>query len=304
MAQTASTGNLSNVQETIINAARFVQEHNAPSWQLIEKIPLPQGASTVRVPKVGQFVVSDLVDGLDMTDEQSIGLTYVDLTSTERGAKIIVTDKLVRQNGTTPIFSMIGRQFGDAAARKQDRDTQALYSALNGGTAFGAAASSMGLGAFAGAIARARGGGKSSTSASAETGFESFNPTYAIVHPHSAYDVVQSATAIGSGTSMKVNDQREERYLQSFFTGISFNGVDLYESGNINVDSSGDMTGVIAQRDALVGLTSVSWRTERQRDASARGFELNHVADYGVFELDDKKGAPLLYDAGVPGTSS
>lgn len=262
--QNATTGNLANVQETIINAARFVQEHNAPSWQLIEKIPLPQGASTVRVPKVGQFVVSDLIDGQDMTDEQSIGLTYVDLTSTERGAKIIVTDKLVRQNGTTPIFSMIGRQFGDAAARKQDRDTQALYSALNSGTAFGSSGSSMGIGAFAGAIARARGGGRTDSS---ETGNESFNPTYAIVHPHTAYDVVQSATAIGSGTSMKVNDQREERYLQSFFTGISFNGVDLYESGNINVDSSGDMTGVIAQRDALVGLTSVSWRTERQRDA-------------------------------------
>ena len=299
--QTATTGNLSGVQETNINAARFVQEHNAPSWQLIEKIPLPQGASTVRVPKVGQFTVSDLVDGQDMTDEQSIGLTYVDLTSTERGAKIIVTDKLVRQNGTTPIFSMIGRQFGDAAARKQDRDTQALYSALNSGTAFGSSGSSMGIGAFAGAIARARGGGRTDSS---ETGNESFNPTYAIVHPHTAFDVVQSATAIGSGTSMKVNDQREERYLQSFFTGISFNGVDLFESGNINVDSSGDMTGVIAQRDALVGLTSVSWRTERQRDASARGFELNHVSDYGVFELDDKKGAPLLYDAGVPGTSS
>ena len=299
--QNATTGNLSGVQETIINAARFVQEHNAPSWQLIEKIPLPQGASTVRVPKVGQFTVSDLVDGQDMTDEQSIGLTYVDLTSTERGAKIIVTDKLVRQNGTTPIFSMIGRQFGDAAARKQDRDTQALYSALNSGTAFGSSGSSMGIGAFAGAIARARGGGRTDSS---ETGNESFNPTYAIVHPHTAFDVVQSATAIGSGTSMKVNDQREERYLQSFFTGISFNGVDLFESGNINVDSSGDMTGVIAQRDALVGLTSVSWRTERQRDASARGFELNHVSDYGVFELDDSKGAPRLYDAGVPGTSS
>ena len=217
--QNATTGNLSGVQETIINAARFVQEHNAPSWQLIEKIPLPQGASTVRVPKVGQFTVSDLVDGQDMTDEQSIGLTYVDLTSTERGAKIIVTDKLVRQNGTTPIFSMIGRQFGDAAARKQDRDTQALYSALNSGTAFGSSGSSMGIGAFAGAIARARGGGRTDSS---ETGNESFNPTYAIVHPHTAFDVVQSATAIGSGTSMKVNDQREERYLQSFFTGISF----------------------------------------------------------------------------------
>jgi len=40
--QNATTGNLANVQETIINAARFVQEHNAPSWQLIEKFLFPK----------------------------------------------------------------------------------------------------------------------------------------------------------------------------------------------------------------------------------------------------------------------
>lgn len=297
MAETATTGNLASAQRTIIEDALYTAEHNAPSWALIEKMPLPRGASTKTVPKVGQFVISDLVDGQDMTDEQSLGMTTVDLTATERGAKIIVTDKLVRQNGTTPIFRMIGRQFGDAAARKQDRDTQALYSGLNGGTTFGEASAVFNLNHFAATIAKAKGGGRTDTS---ETGFEPFMPTYAVVHPHTAFSLVASATAIGAGTSKGVNDAREERMLRNFFTGVSFNGVRVYESGNINIDSSGDAIGVLAQRGALVGLTSMSWRTERERDASRRAWELNHVSDYGVFELDDAKGAPMTFAADAP----
>ena len=159
--QNATTGNLANVQNTIINAARTVQEYNTPSWQLIDKVTLPKGASTVRVPKVGQFTISELVDGQDM-DEKAIGLTSIDLTTSEKGAKIFVTDKLVRQNGTTDIFAIVGRQFGEAGARKQDRDVQALYSGLNGGTAYGASAATLSLANFAGAIAASRGGVRTS----------------------------------------------------------------------------------------------------------------------------------------------
>ena len=301
--QNATTGNLANVQNTIINAARTVQEYNTPSWQLIDKVTLPKGASTVRIPKVGQFTISELVDGQDMVDEQAIGLTSIDLTTSEKGAKIIVTDKLVRQNGTTDIFAIVGRQFGEAGARKQDRDVQALYSGLNGGTAYGASGATLSLANYAGAIARARGGGRNSTGGTAELVGEPFDPDHAVAHPHSAYNVTASATAIGSGTSMRVNDRREEALLSKFFK-ISFNNVDLFESGNINIDSSGDMVGVIAQRDALIGITSVGWSTERERDASARGTEINFTSDYGVFEQDDKHGAPLLFDASVPSTSA
>ena len=298
--QNATTGNLANVQNTIINAARTVQEFNTPSWQLIDKVTLPKGASTVRVPKVGQFTISELIDGQDMVNEQAVGLTSIDLSTSEKGAKIIVTDKLIRQNGTTDIFAIVGRQFGEAGARKQDRDVQALYSGLNGGTAYGASAATLSLANFAGAIAASRGGGRTS---SGELQGEPFNPDYAVAHPHSAYNVTKSATAIGSGTSMAVNDRREEGLLNKFFK-ISFNGVDLFESGNIDIDSSGDMIGVIAQRDAIIGITSVGWTTERERDASARGTEINFTSDYGVFEQDDKHGATLLYDASVPSTSA
>lgn len=299
MPQSTGTANLSTVANRIIRQARYTQEANAPSWQLIDKIPLPNGASTVRWPKFGTFTISDLVDGQDMVDEQTLGMTTVDLTSTERGAKIIITDKLVREWGTTGVYEVIGRQFGDAAARKQDRDTQALYAGLNGGTAFGAAGTAMTLAIYAGGIARARGGGASSASSA---GSEPFDPTYSVQHPHVMYLVTRSATAIGSGTSMRVNDVREEAMLKKFFD-FSFNGVDAHESKNIFIDSSGDATGVLAQRDALVGLTSVGWRTKRQEDISQRGTEIVFTADYGVFELDDLHGAPTLYDAAVPATT-
>lgn len=298
MPQTATTGNLANAQNTIVKEARYTQEASSPSWQLIEKMQLPQGASTVRVPKVGQYTISDLTDGTDLTAEASIGMTTVDLTATERGAKIILTDKLVRQNGTTGIFEMVGRQFGDAAARKQDQDVQALYAGLNGGTPYGAAGATMSLSNFAGAIAKARGGGASSQGGSSG-GSEPFDPDYAVQHPHAVFDVTQSATAIGSGTDQSVNERREEALLRRFFN-INFNGVDLFESKNLFIDASGDATGVIAQRDALVGLTSVNWRAERERNASLRATEVVFTADYGVFELDDNHGAPLLYDATAP----
>lgn len=301
MAQSTGTANLSTIANRIIRTARYTQEGNTPSWQLIEKIPLPRGASTVRVPKFGQFTIADLVDGQDMVDEQSLGMTTVDLTATERGAKIVITDKLAREWGTTPVFDIIGRQFGDAAARKQDRDTQALYAALQGSSAYGAAGTAISLARYAGAIARSRGGSGSSTTGNS-TGGEPFNATYAVLHPHQTYEITRTATAIGSGTSMKVNDVREEEMLTRFFK-FSFNGVDAYESKNINIDSSGDAVGCLSEREALVGLTSVGWRTERERDASARGTEVNFTADYGVFELDDRRGAPLLYDAAVPSTT-
>ena len=44
MAQTATTGNLENASRTIIAAAKYTEEHNAPAMALIEKFTLPRGS--------------------------------------------------------------------------------------------------------------------------------------------------------------------------------------------------------------------------------------------------------------------
>ena len=94
MAQTATTGNLEKAQKTIIATARYTEEHNAPAMALIESMNLPRGARNVTVPKVGQMSMSDLTDGQDIVDEEEIGMTTVDLTASEVGAKIILNFNL------------------------------------------------------------------------------------------------------------------------------------------------------------------------------------------------------------------
>lgn len=118
MAQTATTGSLENASRIIISAARYTEEHNAPAMALIESFSLPSGSKQVTVPKVGQMQVSDLTDGVDITDDEEIGMTTVDLTASEVGAKVILTDKLVREQQNN-VFTIIGKQLGDAMARKK-----------------------------------------------------------------------------------------------------------------------------------------------------------------------------------------
>ena len=289
MAQTATTGNLEKAQKTIIAAARYTEEHNAPAMALIESMSLPRGASTVTVPKVGQMSMSDLVDGQDIVDEEEIGMTTVDLTASEVGAKIILTDKLVRQMAMN-VFSIIGRQLGDGMARKKDTDVHALYSGLNGGTTLGAAGATMSLANIAGAIAYTKANKFGSQ-------------TYILQHPNAVFDIAN--TAVTASSTYPVPAGWSSDLLGNFFSGLRpLNGVPIFEDGNLSIDSSDDAVGVIANKDALVVLNSVDTRTERQRDVSLRATEVVMTADYGVFELDDTRGAPFTFDAAAPSTSA
>ena len=286
MAQTATTGSLENAQRIIIATARYTEEHNAPAMALIEQFNLPSGSKQVTVPKVGQMSMSDLVDGLDIVDEESIGMTTVDLTASEVGAKIIITDKLARQSAEN-VFSIIGRQLGDGMARKKDVDVLALYSGFS--TDIGAAGRSMSLANVSATVAYAKGKKFGSN-------------VYIVQHPFAVWDIAN--TAVTASATYPVPAGWSADLLGNFFSGLRpINGVPIFEDGNITIDSSDDAVGVCADRSALGVLKSVDTRTERQRDASLRATEVVITADYGVFELDDSKGVALTLDAGTPATS-
>ena len=291
MAQTATTGNLENAQKIIISAARYTEEHNAPAMALTEKFSLPKGAKQVTVPKVDQMTMSDLQDGVDIIDEEDIGMTTVDLTAAEVGAKVILTDKLVRQSAPN-VFSIIGRQMGDGMARKQDNDVLALYTNLNGGTKLGAATKFMKASNLQGIIAYAKANKFGSQ-------------LYILHHPNAvAYLSKESAVAASSGSS-PIPEGWSQDLLKNFWSGLRpMNNVAIFEDGNIAEDSSGDGIGVIADKSAMATLSSVETRTERQRDASLRATEVVMTADYGVFELDDTRGAGVTFDVTALATNN
>ena len=286
MAQTATTGNLENAQRTIIAAARYTEEHNAPAMNLIEKFTLGKGEKTVTVPKVGQMSMSDLVDGQDIIDEEEIGMTTVDLTASEVGAKIILTDKLVKQSSPN-VMAIIGRQLGDGMARKKDNDVTALYSGFS--TDVGASGREMDTANVAAAVAFAKGSNFGST-------------VYINHHPFAVYLLAKEAA--GTAATYPMTPGYSQDLLGNFWSGIRpIFGVPIFEDGNITRTTAAATVGVIADKSALAVLMSTDTRTDRQRDASLRATEVVMTADYGVFELDDSKGAGLTLTSATPVTA-
>jgi hypothetical protein len=286
MAQTATTGSLENAQRVIISTARYTEEHNSPAVNLIENFNLPKGSKQVTVPKVGQMSMNDLVDGQDIVDEEDIGMTTVDLTASEVGAKIIITDKLARQSAQN-VFAIVGRQLGDGMARKKDNDVTALYSGFS--TDLGASGRDMDIANVAAAIAVAKGSQYGSQ-------------LYINHHPFTVFDLAKEAA--GTAATYPMTPGWSQDLLGNFWSGIRpIFGVPIFEDGNITRTTPAATVGVIADKSALAVLKSVDTRTERQRDASLRATEIVITSDYGVFELDDSRGAALTLDSTTPATT-
>ena len=287
MAQTATTGNLENASKIIITAERYTEEHNAPALAVIEPFTLPSGSKSVTVPKVAQMSMSDLVDGQDIIDEEDIGMTTVSLTASEVGAKIILTDKLLREQ-VNNVFTMIGRQMGDGMARKKDTDVIALWPNLNGGTSFSADNQTFSTANVHAAISKAKAN-------------KFGNQLYIVHHPNAVAELSKaSATTADTAAAAGLTNGWSVDLLQNFYSGLRpINGVSIFEDGNIDKISGQDSGyGVIADKTAMAYLSSVDTRTERQRDASLRAWEIVMTSDYGVFELDDSRGASFIAEIG------
>jgi len=151
--QTSTTGNLQKMSRIMLTKARYQEEHNMPVVQLIDRINLANGHYQLDIPKVAQMNASDLVDGEDFLDSEEISPTIVSATAAEVGIKVIVTDRLLRQNNES-VFSIIGRQMGDAMARKKDTDAIALFSGFS--TSYGADNALFNLANISGVIGNAK----------------------------------------------------------------------------------------------------------------------------------------------------
>ena len=284
--QTATTGQLADAQRIVIEQIRFTAEHSAPVINLVEKLRLGKGEKTVTVPKVGQFTASDLTDGVDMVDTQDIGMTTTSLTTAEVGLKAILTDKLVRQENED-MFRVIGRQMGDAMARKKDTDLIGLFAAFNGGTDLGVSGAALTLENLSACIDFAK-----------ANKFPA--PVYVVHHPSALFRLALNSTIIPSLTQGLPNGL-DEALLRDFYKYV-VNQVAVFEDGNIV--SGVASTGAIFSKNAAAFLESVGYDGRQQRDESLRATEQIVLADYGVFELDDGYGAPMVYTSAAPSTSN
>lgn len=284
--QAATTGQLENAQRIAIEQARYTAEHNAPMTGLIERFKLAQGEKSITVPKVGQMTATALTDGVDLVNSDDIGMTTTSLTASEVGLKVILTDKLVRQENED-VFRIVGRQMGDAIARKKDTDILALFSALNGGTDLVSGTKDMELGNVVQIIGFAKAN-------------KFPNPIYIVAHPLATMHLAASHMGLKGGAMDTMNgafaSDAAAKILRNFWE-INVSGIPVFQDGNITTDATDDGVGAIFSKEAMAFCESVGFNVERERDASLRATEVVTTTDYGVFELDDGYGAPCLWSS-------
>lgn len=287
----ATTSQLEDAQRIAIAKARFTAEAKAPLLQLIEKFTLTSGEKSVTVPKVAQMTALDLADGIDLAGGSDIGMTSTSLTTAEIGLKVILTDMLVRQENED-VFKIVGRQMGEAIARKKDEDIIALFTGFSG-TALGGSGVGLEMGNFLDMVATAK-----------DSKFPA--PVYLVQNPIVTMQLAASlwgyAQQAGGTGASALPVGLNAKLLADYFE-FKIGQVAVFQDGNITIDGSGDFTGCIFSREAMAHLESVAMNAERQRDASLRATELITTSDFGVFELDDAYARSIVNDGASLGAN-
>src|SRR3990167_11523861 len=123
---------------TVLEAARYTSEFIAEMSKLVWVIrkQLHDGKN-VNVPAFGTITARNLAEGVDNTVSETMSDTLVTITPGEVGCKIILTDKLVRDNNED-IKAAAGRLLGNAMEVKRDTDLigqfQSAATTLGAGT--------------------------------------------------------------------------------------------------------------------------------------------------------------------------
>ena len=222
--QTATTGQLANAQMIVIAETLFTMEYNTPCKNLFTRFNLGKGEKQVTVPKVGQMTALDLVDGQDIPSSADIGMTTTDLTTAEVGLKVILTDKLVRQE-KPDVFRLVGRQMGDGVARKVDNDCLSLFDGLS--NTAGSSGAGLNLRSFLAVSAMMK-------------NQKAPRPWACVHHPYAIYKLAQTVTTT-AGTYPFPHGYSEDK-LKDFWN-LTIDHVGVFDDGNItsSITSKGAM---------------------------------------------------------------
>jgi len=256
---------------------------------LVSDFKLSPGEDTGIFPKVGQVNVGVLNEGEEMSNEQDMGLSTLSAQTNEVGGYIILTTRLLNRTARSAgnLFSVVGKQFGDAKARLMNTDILGLFSALNGGTNLGTAGIPF-----------------SATNATAAVSIaktQKMGSDLAMVHhPNAVMRLARDLSTIGTGQTRPLPAGYSAEMLSKVWSGYRVWDVPVFETGDITRDSDDDAVGAIFDREAMAILRSGVPNNYREFKNRRRSWELGFVSEWIAFELDDTMGAPITADAVNP----
>jgi len=280
---------------TILEKARFTEQFIAEMSRLVWKITKKlHDGKNVNIPYFGIVTAKALTEGVDNAVSETMSDTLVTITPGEVGCKLILTDKLVRDDNED-IKAAAGRILGNAMEVKKDTDLLALFSSAST-TLGGGGVGTMGVVAAARAILKG---------CPVSSGGPAPGKLVYVLHPYVSLDYVDILTPLGptaGTTSQQPGGEMTDDVLRNYGIGKMF-GMPLIEDGNITAAAGTCHGGIFATGEggAIILATAKEWDVEAERDASLRATELNIVGEYGVGYYLNTWCVDMNQDAALPG---
>ena len=280
MANESTSSTLSELYTEIVAEALFVASEQSIMRPLVKNYAITGGGKSVEVPIYSAVSASAVNEATDLSNT-AINPSSVTITASEVGIMTTLTD-LARNSAPRNVAADIGKLFGEAIAKKQDKDLTALFDGFS--TAVGGDSTALTAAIVFQAIANVRNAGVSMDGVST------------VIHPMVAYDLKANLTNTFANASS--NDIANEA-LRNGFVG-RLGGVPIYETTNIDhTGTGGDYKQGVFHRDALAMAMMQDLKIETQRDASLRADEIVATAVYGVGELNDTYGVEVHSDSSI-----
>ena len=286
---TTAAGELGNLLPSIVAEALFVASERSIMRGLVRNYTLgPAQGKTVKVPIYPLQTANGLSEGVDLTSA-NIQVSSATLTVSEVGLMTTVTD-LARLSSASNVIADVGRLFGEAIARKMDRDLTAKFSSFTTNVLGNvtAASGTIAVSDIFKAVTKLTASGVPTSD------------MYCVLHPRIAYDLKAALTTTGAVayTAGAFGDVANEAMRMGFVGMLA--GIPIFETSNLASQSaSDDFTGGVFHRDALGLAMMRDIQIETQRDASLRADELVATAIYGTGVLYEGYGTALGFQTTV-----
>ena len=266
-----TTDALADSLPTVISSARIVREFEGVMPQLVDKVTLGEGIGlSWNEVTMAQLSAQLITETTELNNPQQMSDTMLTITPSVIGIETLLTDRVAARISKNA-FAQTGSLVQNAIQRKKDEDG---ITVLDGATTqLCGAGSTLTSGHIASGSYRI-------TSNATEPGKK---PIRCVLHGYQLKDLFDELVA-GVGTYV-VNEGPTATVFASGFR-LPIAGCEVYEDGNITIDSStDDAKGGIFARDAIVLVQGRAPRVETERKQIGGGATaLFHYDEYAYGE--------------------
>ena len=284
MANETTSSTVSELYTEIVAEALFVASERSIMRPLVKNYAVTGGGKSVEVPIYSAVSAAAVSEASDLSNT-AINPTSQTITCTEHGIMTTLTD-LARNSAPRNVAGDIGKLFGEAIAKKIDKDLTALFGGFS--TTVGSATTVMSASLIFQAVAKLRAAGVPGENLSA------------VIHPQVAFDLKSGLTNTFANPNPGVGNEALRTGLVGQIAGVNiFETSNMADSSGNDPGTTGDYKGAVFHSDALGLAMMQDLKIETQRDASLRADEIVATAVYGVGELDASKGCEVEADSSI-----